>query len=230
MSKLSLAGGSLLGAAWLLVAACSDAAAPSSPSPIAVDRSTALSADEASVHGMHAAPPAEDNGYIKGWFEGDEVQLYYTKSYACGAPPTSQAPTGCEIGASPGAPPRSGPIPTIYAIAAVGFTPDPSTVACLAGSPCLNHPGMIDLSRIGGPPSALPVSHSHVLAAHHAGWHNTVNIRVFSLSAWNQIAAAKTLDKVRELQGNPATGIPGVISGDTPTNIYFFIASWRTRD
>ena len=86
---------------------------------------------------------------------------------------------------------------------------------------------MIDLSRIGGPPSARSVSHSHVLGAHHAGWFNTVNIRVFSLAAWNQIAQAKTLAKVRELQGDPAVGTAGVISADTPTNIYFFIASWR---
>jgi hypothetical protein len=86
---------------------------------------------------------------------------------------------------------------------------------------------MIDLSRIGGPASAVPVSHSHVLGARHAGWFNTVNIRVFSLDAWNQIAAAKTLAKVRELQGDPNIGTPGVISADTPTNIYFFIASWR---
>jgi hypothetical protein len=40
---------------------------------------------------------------------------------------------------------------------------------------------------------------------------------------WNQIAAAKTLEKVRELQ---AAGT-GKISADTLTNIYFFIASWR---
>jgi hypothetical protein len=54
-----------------------------------------------------------------------------------------------------------------------------------------------------------------------------VNIRVFNLDAWNQIAAAKSLAKVRERQGDPAIGRPGVISADTPTNIFFFIASWR---
>src|SRR2546430_5304750 len=37
------------------------------------------------------------------------------------------------------------------------------TVACLAGSPCLNHPAMIDASRIGGPASAPALSHSHTL-------------------------------------------------------------------
>ena len=58
---------------------------------------------------------------------------------------------------------------------------------------------------------------------------DTVNIRVFNAAAWNAIAAAKTLAlKVRELQGgNPNVGVPGVISADTPTNIYFFIAGFR---
>jgi hypothetical protein len=71
--------------------------------------------------------------------------------------------------------------------------------------------------------------HSHIIDRDgpHAGWFSTVNVRVFSLSAWNEIAAAKTLTKVRELQGDPSVGTPGVISADTPTNVYFFIASWR---
>lgn len=87
---------------------------------------------------------------------------------------------------------------------------------------------MIDASRVGGSPTASPPSHSHILSRRAGGWFNTVNIRVFSLAAWNEIAAAKTLEKVRELQGgNPAVGVPGVISADTPTNIYFFIAGAR---
>ena len=87
---------------------------------------------------------SEDKGYIDGWFDGREVQLYYTKSYFCAEPPLSGASSDCEIGAPPEVGPRPGPIPTIYAIAAVGFRPDPATVACVAGSPCLNHPAMID--------------------------------------------------------------------------------------
>jgi hypothetical protein len=171
---------------------------------------------------------SEDKGYIDGWFDGREVQLYYTKSYFCADPPLSGAPSDCEIGAPPAVDPRPGPIPTIYAIAAVGFRPDAATLACVAGSPCLNHPAMIDASRIGGPASAPALSHSHILDARAGGWFQTVNIRVFSATAWNEIAAAKTLATVRELQGgNPAVGVPGVISADTPTNIYFFIAGWR---
>jgi hypothetical protein len=77
---------------------------------------------------------------------------------------------------------------------------------------------MIDLSRIGGDSSAFGATHSHILSAHGGGWFNTVNIRVFSLAAWNQIASAKSLAKARELQGgNPQVGTPGMISADTPT-------------
>jgi len=87
---------------------------------------------------------------------------------------------------------------------------------------------MIDASRVGGSSTASPPSHSHILGTRGGGWFHTVNIRVFSLTAWNQIAAAKSLSKVRELQGgNPAVGVPGAISADKPTNIYFFIAGAR---
>jgi hypothetical protein len=213
----------------MLAASCSRTSLPASPSPLAELSSAAM--DGRGDHGGHGSSSkaiADDKGYIDGWFHGDDVQLYYTKSYFCAEPPSSGAPSNCEIGAPPELAPRAGPIPTIYAIAAVGFQPDPTTVACIAGTPCLNHPAMIDLSRIGGPPSAVPVSHSHILDRRGAGWFNTVNIRVFNAAAWNAIAAAKTLAKVRELQGgNPNVGVPGVISADTPTNIYFFIAGFR---
>jgi hypothetical protein len=211
---------------WLpVVAACSNDAVLTRPTSVAAS-------DEAHVSASHApgshATAADDKGYIDGWVGGEDVQLYYTRSYFCAEPPASGAPTNCELGAPGEVQPRSGPIPTIYAIAAVGFRPDPATVACAAGSPCLNHPAMIDASRVGGSPTATPPSHSHILSQRGGGWFNTVNIRVFSESAWNEIAAAKTLAKVRELQGgNPAVAVPGVISADTPTNIYFFIAGAR---
>jgi len=70
---------------------------------------------------------------------------------------------------------------------------------------------MIDAVRVGGSPTATPPLHSHILTGRRGGWFDTVNIRVFSLVAWNEIAAAKALDKVRELQGGtPAAGVPGV--------------------
>ncbi len=227
MSKRWIGVGLTGGALWLIAAACSNPAAPSGSSPLATDPGVSAPVGDG-THAAHATGTPDDKGYLDGWFEGGDVQLYYTKSYYCAEPPSSGAASDCEIGAPPLDAPRPGPIPTIFAIAAAGSVPPAGTAACRAGTPCLNHPAMIDLSRVGGPASAVPVSHSHILSAHGGGWFNTVNIRVFSVAAWNEIAAAKTLSKVRELQGNnPQLGTPGVISADTPTNIYFFIASWR---
>ena len=227
MSKRGMGTALVIGAMSLVVASCSKGTAPTEPSSMASTpgvSSPTLGGQGAHVH----AAAQEDKGYIDGWLDGGDVRLYYTKSYYCAEPPSSGASSNCEIGAPAEESPRPGPIPTIYAIAAAGFTPPAGTASCLAGTPCLNHPKMIDLSRIGGPSSALPASHSHILSAPGGGWFHTVNIRVFSLAAWNEIAQAKSLTKVRELQGgNPMVGTPGVISADTDTNIYFFIAGAR---
>ena len=207
MSRHGMGSVLVIGAVSLVAAMCSRGAAPTAPSSTAstpVVGSATVEGQGGHVHAM----ADEDKGY-------------------CAYPPSSSADSKCEIGAPAEVPPRSGNIPTIYAIAAAGFTPPAGTASCLAGTPCLNHPKMIDLSRIGGPPSAPPASHSHILNAH-GGWFHTVNIRVFSPAAWNEIAQAKSLAKVRELQGNnPRAGTPGVISADTDTNIYFFIAGAR---
>jgi len=219
-----------------LIVACTTSRTPVSPtsqnsvgalSAHAGHDMTMMSAGENPNSGAH-----DDRGYIDGWFGGDDVQLYYTKSYAC-PPVTTDPAVPCELGADADTAPRPGPVPTIYAIAAaptIANLVDPATLACRAATPCLNHPLMIDLSRIGGSPTAGPAAHNHILSARRGGWYHTVNIRVFSLAAWNEIAAAKTLDKVRELQGDPLTGTPGVISADTPSNIFFFIAGARPSD
>lgn len=220
----------------LLIVACTTSKMPTAPAATQSE----LSGNPA--HSGHGATSADvvgadnpnsgahdDKGYIDGWFNGEDVQLYYTKSFFCD-PLSAATPVPCELGAPPDTAPRPGPIPTIYAIAAaptIANLVDPATLACRAGTPCLNHPLMIDLSRIGGNPTAGPAAHNHILNSRGAGWFHTVNIRVFSLAAWNEIAVAKTLAKVRQLQGDPSVGTPGVISADTNTNIYFFIASWR---
>jgi len=225
-----------------LVYACSGRPSPAAPTVVTTNAQVTQSsgaqpsapAATPDAHSGHvsAEGQSEDKGYLDGWFEGSDVHLYYTKSYFCAEPPASGAPTNCEIGADAQVDPRRGPIPTIYAIVAAGIHPDPATLACPAGSVCLNHPGMIDASRVLGP-NATSVSglpHSHILTERRAGWFHTVNIRVFDLDAWNAIAAAKTLARVRLLQGDPSRGRPGIISADTPTNIFFFIASWRPED
>lgn len=200
-------------AAGLLGVSCDDVRSPSRIAPTAP------------VHFNHNAAADADKGYISGWFDGAAVQLYYTKWYFCAEPPQSGAPSNCEIGAAAEVTPRPGPIPKIYAIAAVGIQPDPATLSCPAGSPCLNHPAMLDASRIAGPgATSIPgIQHSHIVTERVAGWHQTVNIRVFNLAVWNQIAQAKSLAKVRELQADPDVGGAGLISADTPTNIFFFL-------
>jgi hypothetical protein len=222
----------------LAIAACTTGKTPTAPTaaesgvsvpPAHLDHS-AMVADAAADNPNSAAHG--DKGYIDGWLNGEDVRLYYTKSFFCD-PLAAAAAVPCELGAPADTAPRPGQIPTIYAIAAappIANLVDPATLACRAGTPCLNHPLMIDLSRIGGSPTAGPAAHNHILTSHGGGWFHTVNIRVFSLAAWKQIAAAKTLDAVRDLQGDPQVGRPGVISADTPTNIYFFIAGERPGD
>ena len=43
-----------------------------------------------------------------------------------------------------------------------------------------------------------------------------MNIRVTSMAVWNQIAQAKSLAKVRELQA------AGLLGPNVPMNVYFF--------
>jgi hypothetical protein len=206
--------------AVIVVAACTSRNTSGVPS----SGITGASAITSGLHSSHNAAAGDDKGFIDGWYNGETVQLYYTKSFFCAEPPASGADTGCELGADAEIAPRGGPIPVIYAIAAAGgIQPDLSTLACRPGTVCINHPGMIDASRVGGSATGPAVPHSHIITEHQAGWHHTVNIRVRSLASWNQIAEAKSLDKVRELQADPAN----MVSADTPTNIYFFIASWR---
>ena len=155
-------------------------------------------------------------GIIHGWLDGQTVDLRYTKLYFCAAPPTSAVATGCEVGAPAIVSPRSGPIPKIYALAPVGFVPDPATVHCPGGTVCLNHPPFLDLSRVKGPSSVFAPTHSHIITDVQSGWHETINIRVTSKDVWDDIAAAKTLTRVRELQA------AGQLGPDIPTNVYFF--------
>jgi hypothetical protein len=176
----------------LLIVACTSSKTPTAPTSA---QSTAIEALAHVGHGANVASPAradnpnsgahDDKGYIDGWFNGEDVQLYYTKSFFCG-PLSPGAPVPCELGAPPDTAPREGPIRTIYAIAAaptIANLVDPATPACRAGTACLNHPLMIDLSRIGGSPTAGPAAHNHILTSRGAGWFQTVNIRVFSLAA-----------------------------------------------
>ena len=142
--------------------------------------------DHATMTSNAANPNAaagDTKGFINGWLDGEEVDLRYTRQYFCAEPPTSGVETDCEVGAAGEVAPRSGPIPKIYALAPAGFQPAPATLHCKGGILCLNHPVMLDVSRLGLVASVTKPAHSHILASRQAGGHNTVNIRVPSLEA-----------------------------------------------
>jgi hypothetical protein len=201
----------------LTVVACAEAG---SPGGIDAPGLTAQGSELASAREPNSAS-GDTKAFIGAWLDGEAVQLRYTRSYFCAEPPSSVAPSGCEIGASPEDFPRAGPIPVIYAIAPIGFTPaNPATLHCPGEPLCPNHPPMIDVTRLNipGVSAVARAPHSHIITSRQAGWHRTVNIRVLNASVWDQIVAAPSLETVRRLQAT----LPGQISGDNPTNIFFF--------
>jgi len=194
-------------AAGAVVAACTDreVTSPASGTPTA------------SMN--HNAQGGAEMGFTDGWFDGKTVQFFYNKEFFCQQPPTSGAPSNCEAGAEGQVEPRSGNIPTLYVMVPIGITVPQSTLQCPVAGSCINHPSTIDLSRIFGEGAAsVPLPpHSHIVDEAQGGWWEIEVIGVTSLDTWNQIVAAKSLDKVRELQA-AGTGI----TGDIPSNLYLF--------
>jgi hypothetical protein len=167
----------------------------------------------------------DTKAFIGGWLNGEKVALRYTRMYYCDAPRGASPLTFCEVGTPPEDFARPGEMPKIYAIAPVGFAPDPATVHCPGGIVCPNHPPTLDVPPLGDAnTNVFAPAHSHIITERQGGWHNTVNIRVTSLDVWNQIVANPTLETVRMLQANPRYGgaRPPLISQDLPTNVFFF--------
>jgi hypothetical protein len=211
--RLMVSRAALVGLAF---AACGD---PAVSSPVGVSRATEHAAfDHNSGPGDPNSAKDDTKAFIGAWLNGEPVELRYTRSFFCNEPPESIVDTHCEIGALPEDFPRGGRIPTIYALAPAFMPlPDPSTLHCSPIAPCANHPPMIDVTRLHLPVMiANSPAHSHIITSRQAGWHNTVNIRVFTPDAWNQIAKNPTLATVEALQGQ------GLASGPNPTNIFFF--------
>jgi len=212
--RAAICGAAILG---LTAVACADS---STSSGIDAPRLTPRASEVAPDRDPNSAA-GDTKAFIGAWLDGKAVQLRYTRSYFCEEPPSSVAPSGCEIGALPEDFPRGGPIPVIYAIAPIGFTPaNPATLHCPGEPLCPNHPSMIDVTRLNipGVSTVARAPHSHIITSRQAGWHRTVNIRVLNASVWDQIVAAPSLETVRRLQAT----LPGQISGDNPTNIFFF--------
>jgi len=179
--------------------------------------------DKMPAHHRHffSAEAAEaPHGFTAGWLDGDAVQFFYTKDFFCQPPPTSGAPSQCEVGEDGTVDPRPGPIPTLYVMTPLGFRPDAATLQCPVVGSCINHPSTIDLSRIGGPADAPLPAHSHIIDEMHGGWWELEVIGVKSPAVWDDIVAGKSLATVRALQAADPTGT--TITGDIRTNAYLF--------
>ncbi len=165
----------------------------------------------------HNAQGGAERGTTPGWFDGKDVTFFYNKDFFCQEPPQSGATSKCELGEEAMVRLRGGNIPVVYVMTPLGFTP-PNLHCPVAGN-CINHPSTIDLSRDFGPgtENATLPAHSHIVDQRAGGWWEIEVIGVTDPGVWNQIATAKNLTKVRELQ---AAG--SGITGDIPSNLFLF--------
>lgn len=174
----------------------------------------------------HNAQDGAAFGFTDGWQNGETVSFFYHKPFFCAEPPSSAAPSQCEVGEDGTVDPRPGKIPVLYVMTPIGFRPADSTLHCPIVGFCINHPSTIDLSRVFGPSKAdvpLP-AHSHIIDSSlpesqanggQAGWWELEVIGVTDPAVWDQIVAGKSLATVRALQA-AGTGI----TDDIPTNTY----------
>jgi hypothetical protein len=157
-------------------------------------------------------------GTTQGWYDGKTVTLQYEKNYYCDRSVSSAASSGCEVGADLSVPPRSGPIPVLY-VAVPLFDPTENlNLQCPVAGSCVDHPSTIDLSRLfgDGTKNALLPAHSHVVGERAGGWWDVEVVGITSQSAWDTLAAGKSLDTLHQLQA------AGTATGDIPTNLDLF--------
>jgi hypothetical protein len=176
----------------------------------------------------HNAQAGAAFGFTDGWQNGETVSFFYHKPFFCAEPPSSAAPSLCEVGEDGTVDPRPGKIPVLYVMTPIGFRPAESTLQCPVVGSCINHPSTIDLSRVFGPSKAnvLLPAHSHIIDSSlpesqanggQAGWWELEVIGVTDPVVWDQIVAGKSLATVRALQARGAG-----ITDDIPTNTYLW--------
>lgn len=165
-------------------------------------------------------------GSTTSWFEGDEVQLDYTKQFECKMPPSAASATGCEMGAEAQTEPTNDTaIPVLYVMVPLGFTPAASTLHCPTVGNCVAHPPTLDMTRVfgaGTTNSPLP-PHSHIiidLDNHNDGPWKVEVIGVKDNNTWNLIVGTKNLAEVRLLQFQDPTETR--VTADISTNIFLF--------
>ncbi|MEO7296841.1 MAG: hypothetical protein ABIZ57_11955 [Candidatus Limnocylindria bacterium] len=178
------------------------------------------------VNAGHQSSAGDDKGFTGGWYDGRTVDFFYNKDFFCKEPPESEANSDCIVGEEPQTAPRGGKIPVLYVMTPLGFTPE-ERLQCPDAGDCINHPSDIDTTPINSVldsvfgtdvPNVIALPpHSHIVDVDQGGWWEIEVIGVTDELVWNQIAAAKDLDKVRDLQ---EAGVG--ITGDIPSNLYLF--------
>ena len=221
----SLAAAAALALTAFAAAACADDRSPTQALGAADAPHASMSSSMSSAH-MGAT-----TGTTGGWADGRTVTFFYNRPFFCQEPPSSEAPSGCEVGAESETAPRGGPIPVLYVMTPLGFTPPASELQCPTAGACINHPSTLDLSRIGLPASFPLPPHSHIVgredgsANANAGWWEIEVVGVKDQATWNAIVAGKSLETVRALQAADPTGAR--ITGDIPSNLYLFFGVRR---
>lgn len=178
------------------------------------------------------AATCEGVGTTNSFYNGQNVSLLYTQGYFCDTAVSSAASSKCEAGAPyqnlpPGTPSVSYTDPLYIPVPL--FTPGPSGLQCPAGSPCIDHPHTIDLSRIASALGASPSSvqnamlpgHDHVvtnLNGNKPEWWPVVVVGVKSAASWNAITTAKSYSEIQKLQAQKNSGV----TANVPTNAFLY--------
>ena len=180
------------------------------------------------------APSCGQVGESYGYYNSTNVDLLYSENYYCDTAVSSNAATGCEVGA-----PASGPNPTapspdgtsigntthadkLY-IPVPLFAGAPPT-QCTATATCIDHPPTIDLSRIAGAlgvgnPSTLDnvaiPAHDHVVGTRNAGLPEWWNVQVIATA---DPATFSTLTSVSAIDA----AVTASKAVSVPTNAFLF--------
>lgn len=161
-------------------------------------------------------PSCINIGFTEAWLNGKTVDLEYSHDFFCQQPPSSTAPSNCEVGAGAQTNPPSGDVVSpIRTVTPMGFTPPSATLQCPVAGQCIDHPSTID---IGGSSVALP-PHSHILIddeSFQSTWWPIVVVGVKNIAAWNKIVKGKSETAVQACQA------AGNCTSDIPTNGFLF--------
>ncbi|MBC5803264.1 MAG: hypothetical protein GIX03_09800 [Candidatus Eremiobacteraeota bacterium] len=148
----------------------------------------------------------------------------YTRTWFCDLSVPAQSSSGCEVGASynhPPVPPNQ--FDPLYITVPLGFAVPPMQMQCPNGLVCVDHPGTIDLSRIGLPGNVPTPGHDHFTTTTNQGapefWDVFV-IGVKNRQTYDAIEAHRSFSYIEQLikAGNPYVTKP------IPTNLFLYFA------